>query len=464
MQRDSASVTDDDGPALVAERAPAAGEGLAAPGAAGKVMRGRLGPAFWRVWSANLASCAGDGIRIGALPLLAASLDFAPGAVAAVWFAGGLPFVLVGPFSGVLSDRWRDRRLVMWTSDAVATAGGLAFALLVATGHASIAVLVAFNFIVGSISTLRDNAAIAIIPEIVRGEQLDKANSRIEAVQLLTIDLLGPPLGALLFALPRGLPFFVDAASFAVAGILVFGVPRAATRGPARPGTASPRGALPGLGMLAEIRFGFGWLLRHQVLLSVCLLVGASTLAVMSAMSVAVIYALRVLHVGRPGYVLMLAVIALGAVLGSLAAPWLVARLGRAGVLRAAFVTSPLAFLAAALTSSAVVATSALMLVGAAVGLCNVISVSLRQVLVPADLLGRVNSAYRLVAVGMGPVGSACGGLAGELLGLRAPLFASAIASGCGLVLALLFVSARTIDDSVAAMERAGRPVGAIPD
>ncbi|MGH3170882.1 MAG: MFS transporter [Trebonia sp.] len=134
MQRASVRTADDDRQAAGQARQPRPGQ---------------LGTAFWRVWIANLASCAGDGIRIGALPLLAASLDFAPGAVAAVWFAGGLPFVLVGPFAGVLSDRWRDRRLVMWTSDAVAFAGGLAFALLVATGHASIAVLIGFNFAVG---------------------------------------------------------------------------------------------------------------------------------------------------------------------------------------------------------------------------------------------------------------------------------------------------------------------------
>jgi MFS family permease len=224
--------------------------------------------------------------------------------------------------------------------------------------------------------------------------------------------------------------------------------------------------------MLAEIKSGLVWLLRHEVLLSVCLLVGASTFAVMSAMSIAVIYALRVLHVGRPIYVLMIAVIALGAVIGSLGAPWLVTKMGRAAVMRAAFVVSPVAFLVAALTSSAVVATSALMFVGASVGLCNVISVSLRQMLVPSNLLGRVNSAYRLVAAGMAPVGAACGGLAGELIGLRAPLFASAIVSGCGLVLALFFLSSRKIeglssrkiDDSVKSIQPVDRPVGAIPD
>jgi MFS family permease len=409
--------------------------------------RPRLGRQFWRMWFANLASCSGDGIRIGALPLLAVSLAVAPAAVAAVWFAGGLPFVLVGPFSGVLSDRWRNRRTVMWISDAVAFAAALTFALLVATGRDSIGILIAFNFLVGSISTLRDNSAMAIIPEMVTGDLLDKANSRIGGVQLLTIDLLGPPLGALLFALPHGLPFFVDALSFAVAGILIFGLAR-----PRGMLAVASRPAVRPAAMLADIRLGLRWLWRHTLLRSVCLLVGFTTLAVMSAMSVAVLYAFEVLHVGRTVYVLLLAVIALGAVLGSLAAPYLAARLGRANALRAAFVAAPAAFLVAGMTSTPLVATLALMMIGVTVGICNVISISLRHVLVPADLMGRVNSSYRLVAVGMGPVGAACGGLTAELFGLRAPFFVSAAATGASLVLALATISTRRIDAATVAV------------
>lgn len=402
---------------------------------AGAQQRG-MGRPFWRMWSADLASGAGDGIRIGALPLLAASLDYSPGAVAAVWFAGGLPFVLVGPFSGVLADRWRNPRQAMLLCDVFAASAALVFAVLVASGSATIAVLFAFNFLVGAISTLRDNSAMAIVPELVPRHLLDKANSRVEGAQLITIDLLGPPLGALLFALPNGLPFFVDALSFAVAGLLVFGLPRP------RPAPAAPRSS----SVLADMREGARWLWRHRLLRSVCLLTGLTTLAVISAMSVAVLYAFEVLDVGRMVYVLLLAVIALGAVLGSLAAPLLAARLGRAGALRAAFVLAPAAFVVAGMTSDPVVATLALTTIGATVGICNVITVSLRHVLVPPELMGRVNSSYRLVAVGMGPVGAAMGGLTGELFGLRAPFFVSAVAAGAGLALVLFSVTSHKIE------------------
>jgi hypothetical protein len=49
-----------------------------------------------------------------------------------------------------------------------------------------------------------------------------------------------------------------------------------------------------------------------------------------------------------------------------------------------------------------------------------VITVSLRQRIVPDGLLGRVNSAYRLFAWGTQPLGALLGGLVGEVLGLPA--------------------------------------------
>ncbi|MEW2399416.1 MFS transporter [Streptomyces sp. NPDC046862] len=398
-----------------------------------------LGRQFWRMWTADLASGLGEGIRVGALPLLAVSLDYSPSAVAFVWFAGGLPFVLVGPFSGVVTDRWRNHRKMMWISDAVATAAALVFALLVATGGATIAALIVFNFLIGSIATLRDNAATAVVPHMVPPHLLDKANSRVQGVQTLTIDLIGPPLGALMFALPNGLPFFLDALSFAIAGILVFGLvtPRV---------VPEQREPLRAAGIVADITAGMRWLWRNRLLRALCLVVGLVTMAVFSAISVAVLYAFEVLHVGRTTYVILLAVIALGAVLGSLLAPVMSDRLGRAATLRISLAAAPVAFAVAALTSSAVVATAALTVVGAIVGVCNVIAVSLRHVLVPEELMGRVNSSYRLVAVGMGPLGALVAGFSAEMLGLRAPFLFSAAAAATALVIALRQVSAGNID------------------
>ncbi|MHA7275797.1 hypothetical protein ACX80O_04610 [Arthrobacter sp. Hz1] len=51
--------------------------------------------------------------------------------------------------------------------------------------------------------------------------------------------------------------------------------------------------------------------------------------------------------------------------------------------------------------------------------LWNVITVSLRQRIAPNRLLGRVNSAYRLLAWGTMPLGAAAGGLLAQWLGLQ---------------------------------------------
>ncbi|NBH08276.1 MFS transporter [Amycolatopsis sp. SID8362] len=96
--------------------------------------------------------------------------------------------------------------------------------MTVAAGAASIAMLAVVNFLLGTVQTLRDNAALAIVPELVEREKLETANSRVQAAQLITMELIGPPLGAVLFSLPAGSPFFADSLSFVVSAVAVFGI------------------------------------------------------------------------------------------------------------------------------------------------------------------------------------------------------------------------------------------------
>ncbi|WP_316042168.1 hypothetical protein [Nocardiopsis sp. CNR-923] len=73
-----------------------------------------------------------------------------------------------------------------------------------------------------------------------------------------------------------------------------------------------------------------------------------------------------------------------------------------------------------ALTSNPFLVGAGFLVGGASIAVWNVITVSLRQRVTPDGLLGRVNSAYRLVAWGTMPLGAALGGLLAELVGLRA--------------------------------------------
>ena len=53
----------------------------------------------------------------------------------------------------------------------------------------------------------------------------------------------------------------------------------------------------------------------------------------------------------------------------------------------------------------------------------NVVTVSLRQTIIPDHLLGRVNSVYRFLGWGSMPIGAVAGGLLAGEFGLRAPFW-----------------------------------------
>jgi hypothetical protein len=67
----------------------------------------------------------------------------------------------------------------------------------------------------------------------------------------------------------------------------------------------------------------------------------------------------------------------------------------------------------------------------------NVVTVSLRQQIVPSALLGRVNSVYRMVGWGLIPVGALAGGVIAGLAGLRAPYIVAGIICGVTLLAAI---------------------------
>jgi MFS family permease len=63
----------------------------------------------------------------------------------------------------------------------------------------------------------------------------------------------------------------------------------------------------------------------------------------------------------------------------------------------------------------------AMLLVGVSSMAWNVVTVSLRQRIVPARLLGRVTSSYRMIGLGAMPVGALLAGVLARTYGLHAP-------------------------------------------
>ncbi|MGK2948589.1 MAG: MFS transporter [Acidimicrobiales bacterium] len=137
---------------------------------------------------------------------------------------------------------------------------------------------------------------------------------------------------------------------------------------------------------------------------------------------------------------------------GSLAASTSVDRVEQALGRRLALITSSLLFPVAAAVPAVTAQAPAVFLgfavSGAGIVVWNVITVSLRQRIVPDHLLGRVNSGYRLPAWGTMPLGAALGGVLGELMGLRGTFLVCALLGlGC-LPLLLLNTTDATLGDA----------------
>ena len=405
------------------------------------------GSGFAKLWGATAVSNVGDGVYATALPLLAASLTRDPLLVSLVSFAEWLPWLLFGLLSGALLDRW-DRRRVMWTVDAArfAIVGGLAVAVLM--DRASIALLAAVGFLLGTGQTLVDTGAHSILPALVSrdAQRLERANGRLVGTQVVTQELAGPPAGGFLFSLTTWVPFAVDAVSFAAGSALVASI--RGHFGPA-PEELAPHGRRTTL--RSEIAEGLRWLAAHRVLRATAAMVAVVNLLAAAGWAVMVLFAQDRLGLDAVGFGLLLSGSAVGGVLGSLVAARSVAVVGTARIIVGAMIVSALAFLAFGLSSDPRLAGVLMGVVGFMTVVFNVIVGALRQALTPDRLLGRVISAFRLFSYGSVPVGSLLGGVLARSFGLRAPFLVAGIVIPVVALLCLPAINTRTIAEARAA-------------
>jgi MFS family permease len=382
-----------------------------------------LGAAYWRVWWANTVSSVGDGALVSALPLLAISVTRDPRLIALVSAAFFLPWLLLSLPTGVLADRC-DRATLMWRAQAVQGVIVALVAVLAAVGAAGIGVLIAAGFCLGAAEVLVSNAAQAVLPQLVPAGLLPRANGNLQVSLTMGETFLGPPLGGLLFAAGRALPFGLDAGSFAGSALVLSGLPRRA-----------PAEAVGGLG--ARIAEGLRWLLRHRLLRVVAVLLGVMNFCNQMGQAVFVLLATQTLHIGARGYGLLWTASAVGSILGGLANPVLTRRFGQLPWLIIAMAATAAVYAGIGLAPDAYVAGLMMACNGFFVTMWNVVTVSLRQRIVPAGLLGRVNSVYRMLGWGLMPLGAVAGGFVAHAGGLRAPYTLGGIVCALALAAAL---------------------------
>ncbi|MFS4107994.1 MFS transporter, partial [Streptomyces sp. PD-S100-1] len=277
------------------------------------------GGAFGRLWGAAVLSSFGDALRTAALPLLAASLTDEPLLIVSVTACGYLPWLLFGLLGGAVADRV-DQRRAMWTVDAVRAVLVGGFALAVALGHASIALLICLAFALTTLQTLFDNAATALLPALVDRAALGSANARLMTGQRIAGGLLGGPAVPLLLAVGVAAPFAADAVTFLVAAALVASLRTAAPERAPRPSGSTLRG---------EIGEGLRVLGRDRALRALCAATALCNVGMGALIAALVVLVTGWLGAGPGGYAAAMTAYTVGSLAGGAVNGRVVARLGR---------------------------------------------------------------------------------------------------------------------------------------
>lgn len=413
----------------------------------------RLGGRYWRLWTAGTISNLGDGANAAALPLLVASVTRDPRLVAGMQVFFTLPWLLFALPAGALVDRL-DRKVVMWRVNLVRALLVGAVATMALTDTTTVWALYAVALAIGLCETLFDNAAQAMVPAVVTPNLLEKANARQYAAEVVTNTFVGPPVGGLLFAVAVSVPFWLDAGTFLVSAVLI-----ATLAGSYRPAAAVARDAAGEKRTLrADIGEGIRWLRGHRLLRTLALLLGAANGASAMANSTLVLFVIDELGVGEGSFGFLLAAGGVGSVVGGLLGERVVRFTGAGWTLfaSAALIGVAVPLLVSA-TGSWLVVVTLFSVQGFLIVLWNIVTVSLRQQLIPGELFGRVNSVYRFLGLGIMPIGALVGGALADTFGLRAPWLVAAALFAVALALAALLggFTPRTIDAARAAAVQA---------
>ncbi|WP_093801394.1 MFS transporter [Streptomyces sp. Wb2n-11] len=385
---------------------------------------------FGRLWTAAVVSKFGDSLRTAAMPLLAASLTSDPVLVALVTACGYLPWLLFGLLGGAVADRV-DQRRAMWAVDLVRAALMAAFAVAVALGHASIALLVALAFALTALQTLFDNAATALLPSLVPKAALGSANARLLTGQQIAGGLLAAPLVPVLLLAGAAVPYAADAATYVLGAVLIASLRVTAPERAPRP---------PGSTLRGDIAQGLRVLWRDRVLRGLCVATTLCNVGMAALIATLVLQVTGWLDAGHGGYAAAIAAYGVGSMAGGLLAGRLSRRIGRIRSVFAAGAVQICCLTAMGLVRELWVTVIALALFGLMGLVWNTNQVTLMQERSPEAMLGRIGSAFRTLAVAGAPLGALLGGAAASAWGLNTPallaaaLFAAATASLAALI------------------------------
>lgn len=383
--------------------------------------------------TAKAVSVAGDRVAVLALTFLVIRIShsFAP-ALSVFYLCRLLPTLLGGLIVGVFVDRY-DRRRTMVVCDV---GRAVLLAAVPVLGALTLWTLYPLVILLSIFTIVFDTAARAALPDVVSEPKMIRANALIQGVETAG-DFAYVLGGALIYWLGFQAPFYLNAATFCISALCVYGM-------------RVPAHVLAGVSdwrqVFVLIREGIAHLVSNPFLKWSTVVLAIAPVAGGVAFVVTPLYAQHALGHGLAGlgplrsgafrYGMVQGAEAVGALLGVASVPWLARRMPRGTLFGLGVTGMGVADGVLAFVTNLYGAMGALLVAGAFSSIFVVCGITLVQSLAPSELRGRVLAARYTVLNAALAVGAALGG--GLLLVLSYRTLW--LLDGCVIVLASAFV------------------------
>ena len=375
---------------------------------------------FLWFWGGQSVSMVGTQITTFAVPVLAiTALGADAGQLSLLRTMEFLPFLFLTLPVGLWVDRHPPRPAMI----AANLLRGVLIALIAVagiTGMLSLSWLAVALLLIGAGTVVFDVAYLSYLPTVVSKDQLVDGNSKL-SVSYSVSEVAGPGLaGGLVQVITAPVTLLVDAFSYLFSVFTLKAI---------RTPDSSPAGAEePKVGLRRQVADGLAIVARDPFLRTICLESFTYNFFVQFGETLVALYALTELGLSPGMLGLCIGVGSVGGLAGAVVAPRVVRRFGFGPTFVAgtalgcvAPVLVPIADGSKA--SSGVLIAAAYLVTGFGVTISVIGSVTLRQTVAPANLLGRVNAVMRLASYAAVPLGSLATGVAATAVGVRNGLF-----------------------------------------
>ena len=374
--------------------------------------------------TASTFSNLADGIAVFAYPWLFSLLTRDPLLISIVSVLVNLPRLIFVLYAGVIADKFNRQKILIYTRLGQVFLTSM-FILLIFINLDSIPKAVQFNepqfeskfliistayllaFMFGLLEVTRDNAAQAFLPQIVSKDNLPKANGRLFGIEIVTNNFLGTPVGGFLIGLSLITPFIFDTLLMLASVFFIIGIKGKFER---------PEKNSKEQNTSEMIKEGVNWLKNNTLLKRLAIYTGIANFFGSMQFPIMILFAQELIGLNAIQYSFLAYGAAIGGLVGSQLANKVNARFEESKTLLISVALFGIGMFVPYVTSNPFVIAGSFGLSSFGSVLWNVQAVSIRQSLIPDNLLGRVNSVYRLLALGLNPIGALFGGVLVKIL------------------------------------------------